>query len=231
MRAALRALGRILQATLFGVACSLGAAPAADRAIELGVWQLDCSTTQEARLREAVAAASDLLTRRCGVALRLAHLSPLAALPEWCDLPRDRRARLRVEDEFSRRARGQEPQALSLFVLPGTQDGRLSWAEVDLAGRPCGVAADPARSGALFLTDMAFTAIRQHDEDPRNADRPWAAALLAHEVFHAATHARHPTRERPGNLMADGLNNIGVELRPAQCDCLRQSAYVRVITQ
>lgn len=221
---------RAPKALALAAALALALPLAADGVIELGAWQLSCSHAKPDAIRAAVADADALLRRRCGVGLRLAHLSPLPSLDAWCDLPPKRRGRLAVEDEFTRGPRGSEPRALSLFIVRGTQDGRMSWAEVPKRARPCLQGADePALAGlgCVYMTDLAFDAIDAHDADRRNAGRPWRAALLAHEVVHAATGERHPTGRPAGNLMADALGDIGTALDAEQCACLRRSPFVK----
>jgi hypothetical protein len=203
--------------------------------VELSVYRLDCSQATDRSVKEAVKGAGELLWKKCGVRLKSGRIRALAARPGWCSLPYDEKERLRVCDEMALLPRRKEPGRLTLFLVPKTQDSRLSWTQVEeVRGGPrktgCAADLDPVdlvRFGSLFFTDLAWETIRAHDQGSEGLDRPWFKVLLAHEIVHALAQVRHPTRRRDNNLMADRLADMGTDIDPDQCACLKKSPYVK----
>lgn len=200
--------------------------------VEISVNRLDCAEAPEDVLQDALKGAAELLRTNCGLVLRVKKGETIEGRPEWCALPWDFKARLRACEAFTYPVRRKEPWRLSLFLVPRTQDSMLSWTQVkdDPPLGPCGPAIglrERANYGSVFFTDLCWEAIRQHDLGPQASERPWRKILLAHEIVHALTQRNHPTGQRDGNLMADGLAKMGTAISEEQCECMRKSVYVK----
>ncbi len=183
--------------------------------------------------RRALRGADRLLTLRCGLRVLAGRFETLPVGPFDRVLPADQARRDAILAALTAPVRRRESGDLTLFLVEGTRDSRMSWADVAVVPprEQCGLPprAALARFGGLFFTDLAWDAIRAHDAEPEFARRPWMEILPAHEIVHALTNIRHPTGLPPGSLMADGLGDMGTSIDPKLCGCMMESPYVRAL--
>jgi hypothetical protein len=201
--------------------------------LTLQAVRLDCSTTRAEEITAAAAQTAAWLKKKCGVVLKLKGVCTLEARPEWCDLSFDPLKRMVQTDEIVQAAEktcGRTPGTVFAFFLPSGQASLISWAYVDRSLKSgCGAPQEKRflnRFGSLFITDFGWRAAAARDEDRPAGSIPFAALLTAHELIHALTHLAHPTKAPRGSVMADSLTDLGEELDPEICGCLRQSPYL-----
>ena len=107
----------------------------------------------------------------------------------------------------------------------------MAWAHYDVKALESCI--EPLREedqvllGSVFLTREAFL-ISEFEDNKGSyySEYPRSAVLLAHELVHALSQKGHPSGEKPGNLMADYVSDIGEKILPEQCACILQSPWV-----
>lgn len=189
--------------------------------LSLDLWRLSCSGVPEHTALEAVSRAAEIL-KPCGISLELGRSQVLDAKAEWCRLPATEKERRPLLEAIGSTRRLLNPRGLSLFILPqGGAEARYSFAVIDKSRRAgCGQPSESrflTRFGGLFMTDFSFM----------SAESGFSGLLLAHEAAHALTMRSHPTADPHATLLADHLADLGPQILPQDCACMRSSPYLR----
>jgi hypothetical protein len=193
------------------------------------VFQADCSYVSRPDVLDAIAQASDLLGRRCGVGLKVASWTRMDLPSPWCQLPPEKSQRKSLVAYLARIAKRRDPRSLAFFLLPSKADQRFSWALVDISRqRGCGSPSEARfldRFGSAFFTDLAWKYGGDSDAGGEGGTSG-AAILVAHETLHCLTQRGHPTYAPRGAVMADSLTDMGDDIDADWCACARQSPYL-----
>lgn len=180
----------------------------------------DCAATPLETVRRALAGASRILENGAGIRLSLTAETAAGVDSGYCHLPVERAARGAALAALSRAQKRADPGCLLLVLLPDDEEGRLSWASIDVS--PLGGCGSPQearfldRFGVAYFSDAAWA-----------PGAPGGDLLLAHEVLHALTMRGHPTGLGRGQVLADHLSDIGAAVDPDLAACARRSPYLR----
>ena len=195
---------------------------------KINIRQLSCSEISLSAVSRTVQTANAILNKACGLALQQGDYRQIESIMDFCILPGKLSARQRLTGRLNDTQHPADPQAIFWYLMGETENDKISWADTVIASTgDCGQPVD--KKDLSFFGNLYTTNLGWNMAEKMNTDQPyyWQALLLLHELIHAGTGLKHPTRQKKGYLMTDLLSDMGPKIRDRDCDCMKQSPYLQ----